>query len=203
MIHVYGGRNGWLCSPIQMLIDPSYNIKNSKISNQLKTICQKGWQVGVHTSYNSWDKPYLMREELEKIERTLGVSVTACRQHWLRFSFDKTWKCQQEAGILRDSTLGFNDRPGFRNGTALSFHPWDFDTGSPMFIKVTPLVLMDSHLYDYAHLSEDERLNQIRKWLHEIRFVHGSATVLWHPHTLSKDYGWRNGFLSLIKELKT
>ena len=26
----------------------------------------------------------------------------------------------------------------------------------------------------------------------------GQAAVLWHPHTLTKDYGWSNGFSELI-----
>ena len=58
---------------------------------------------------------------------------------------------------------------------------------------------MDSHLYDYAELSATEREQQIKRWVGEVFAVGGQATVLWHPHTLSKDYGWKEGFETLLR----
>jgi hypothetical protein len=163
---------------------------------------EKGWQIGLHQSFYSWNNPKIMDKEKKKIENILGISITSCRQHWLRFGWRDTWKSQEKTGLLIDSTLGFNDRPGFRNSSAIIFHPWDFEKNSPLKIQVIPLVLMDSHLYDYAQLTEEGIQREIKRWLEEIKFVKGIATVLWHPHTLSKDYGWQNGFEFLLKELK-
>jgi hypothetical protein len=61
---------------------------------------------------------------------------------------------------------------------------------------------MDSHFYDYQLLSENERIASISHWIEEVRFVHGQIAVLWHPHTLTKDYGWGDGFKSLINSMK-
>jgi hypothetical protein len=200
LIHVYGGRGGWCRMPIQILIDPAYNLGKNTVTNRLKDISKKGWQIGLHQSFQTWDNAAMIQREREKVETVLGRRVTACRQHWLRFSWRQTWKAQQTAGFFSDSTLGFNDRPGFRNGAALAFHPWDFETNSPMILQAMPLVLMDSHLYDYAQFSEEDRTAETRRWVNEIHSVSGAATLLWHPHTLGRDYGWRKGFENLLAD---
>lgn len=99
---------------------------------------------------------------------------------------------------MLDTTLGFNDRPGFRNGAALKFAPF----GDAEAFAALPLVLMDSHLYDYAALDGAGRARAMRYWIEEVRQVRGQCTVLWHPHTLSEDYGWADGFRALLAAIQ-
>jgi hypothetical protein len=139
-----------------------------------------------------------MQEERQRLEHAIGRSVVACRQHWLRFSWQKTWTAQAAAGLKIDGTLGFNDRPGFRNGAALCYEPWS-SAGGLTGISILPLVLMDSQIYDYERISSELVSLNLRKWIGEIKAVGGQASVLWHPHTLSKDYGWKAGFINLLK----
>ena len=57
---------------------------------------------------------------------------------------------------------------------------------------------MDSHFYDYQQIDEAQRRRQIAAWVKECQDVHGQMSVLWHPHTLSEDYGWDQGFNDLL-----
>ena len=66
---------------------------------------------------------------------------------------------------------------------------------------------MDSHLFDYNDFSCDERNNFIKKLDKrmyglngKIYKVAGKTYLLWHPQTLTKDYGWETSFRSLIQE---
>jgi hypothetical protein len=101
-----------------------------------------------------------------------------------------------------DTTLGFNDRPSFRNATAFKVIPMSKDNHPARPFNILPMVLMDSHIYDYENHSPQKRLEEIDYWLEEIVQTRGQATVLWHPHTLSDDFQWRDGLQHLMKRIK-
>lgn len=194
--NVYGGRGGWIRPPKEILMDPAYSVGSTRISTQLASMVRDGHRIGLHPKFNSWKDPDSYRAEKSAIENAIGHKVTQVRQHWLRFSFGKTWAVQHAAGLEHDLTLGFNDRPGFRNSAALSFT----DPGSGML--VTPMVLMDSHLYDYATLSEEDHLAAIDAILDELVATGGEASVIWHQRVFHDDYGWGGGYAYLLDGLR-
>lgn len=195
---VYGGWARYR-SFKQWLIDPGYNVIDSKIADQLKELIVKGWQIGLHQSCQSWSDLQRMAREKNKVEEVMNISVTKCRQHWLKFSWKDTWETQEKTGLKIDMTLGFNDRYGFRNASALAINPYIMETGKKLDLTSIPMVLMDSHLYDYAQYSVVDRTNIIKKVIDEIYFVKGQASIIWHPHTISDDYGWLDGFVTLLQ----
>lgn len=195
---VYGGPSsasrGWR----RRLMDPGYSVDDAELRRILQAIRSEGHGIGLHPSFGSWADAGALRQEKARLEESLGAPVESCRQHWLRFGWERTWSAQQAAGFRLDSTLGFNDRPGFRTGAALIHRPWDPVAGGPMSIEVLPMILMDSHLHDYLSLEPGERGRQIRRWLGEVIEVGGAAAVLCHPHTLGRDYGWEGTFRDIL-----
>ncbi len=183
------------------IFDPGYDINRPKLKNIINRLNERSWIIGLHTSFDSCQDENDIRREKEKLELVLGSTVKSCRQHWLRFSWAKTWKAQQRAGLELDTTLGFNDRPGFRNGTALSFRPWDFVQNESMKLKALPNVLMDSQFYDYHEYTDEERDNEINKWVNEVKFVHGEAAIIWHQRVFSNDYNWGSSYTKLNEYL--
>jgi hypothetical protein len=119
----------------------------------------------------------------------------------LRFDWERTWKAQHAAGLRFDSTLGFNDRPGFRTGAALSYTPWELSCEGIDDFITTPMVIMDSHFFDYRPMTSEERATAIGRWIGEVRSVRGQACINWHPHTLAACYGWGDGFQEIIEML--
>lgn len=180
------------------LFDPSYDLAEPRLNRFIRESRQRGFIVGLHPGFESWSSDAAIREQRQILADNGGGEVTHCRQHWLRFGWDATWRAQASAGIRHDTTLMFNDRPGFRNSAAIAWRPWNPDNGRPHDLVVTPSVLMDSHLFDYQALSGSERISTIDGLLSEVRVVSGQAAVLWHPHTLTSDYGWRAEFRHLL-----
>lgn len=201
-LHFYGGRPGLRRgSPRRILIDPAYDIGSDIMRGELRAFREGGWTVGLHQSFDAWADAGAMVAEKARVERALGAKVIHCRQHWLHFSWQKTWAAQAAARLLTDCTLGFNDRPGFRAGHALRFRPWDNGAVAPLTLEVVPMVLMDSHFYDYANATPSDVAARVKPWIDEVRAVGGEATVNWHTHTITDVYGWGPGFEALLELL--
>ncbi|MEZ5933676.1 MAG: hypothetical protein R3F54_17335 [Alphaproteobacteria bacterium] len=197
----YGGKGGWLRSPRHILMDPMYDVASPAITSLLRRLIGEGWDVGLHQAFDSWASCEPMRAEAAALASASGRIVTRCRQHWLRFSFARTWAAQAEAGIELDTTIGFNDASGFRLGAALAIAPWDGDSGRLHALTSVPLVLMDSHLHDYGLLDEAEIRAEITRVVDEVKAVGGVASLLWHQRVMHPDYGWAWSYETLLDRL--
>lgn len=199
ILHFYGGRPGLRRgSPRRLLIDPAYDIGSPYLREELAALRDGGWTVGLHQSFDAWAEPAAMAVERRCVAEAAGVEVGHCRQHWLHFAWASTWAAQEAAGLSCDSTLGFNDRPGFRAGHALRIRPWDFAREAPMRIEAVPMLFMDSHFYDYAGADAPPVVAEMKRWLDEVRLVGGEITVNWHTHTITDAYGWGEGYADLL-----
>ena len=178
------------------LFDPSYDINKNKIANFIKSINKDGFTIGLHPSFDSWDRDDIIAMQRDKLNGILAQPVTQCRQHWLKFSWENTWHSQEMAQLTLDTTLAFNDKSGFRNAAAISWKPWNLTK-----LNAIPTILMDSHLFDYNSLEEEEIDIHIENWLSEIKYVRGTAAILWHPHTITTDYGWGATFNLIIDKI--
>lgn len=183
------GASGWL-------IDPSYRTDIPALRSLMERLRSAGWGVGIHPGFNSWNDSAALETMRRLVGDAAGGDIRLCRQHWLRFSLADTWKAQHAAGIRLDFTLGFNERPGFRNGAALRYRPWDHETDEPIGIETYPTILMDSHFYDYAFPGNPKEA--MRPWIEEVVFVGGEASIVWHNQTMHADYGWGPGYLALL-----
>lgn len=181
-------------TPRRWLFDPAYRVDHPRVRAFIARVAAGAGEVGLHPSWDAWSSRETIELQRATLEAVVGKPVSACRQHWLRFGWSATWAAQEAAGLRDDTTLMFNDRPGFRNSAALAYRPWDARHGRRHELTAVGTVFMDSHCYDYRAMNEDD----IDRWIGEVHGVHGHAAVLWHPHTLSSDYGWSGGFSRLL-----
>ena len=184
------------------LFDPNYDHSSHRVTELMKSLRKAGHEIGLHSSFDSWAKSEEIAFQKKALEEASEARVATCRQHWLRFSWRTTWAAQGNAGLEKDITLMFNDRPGFRNSAAIEWHPYNANTSAPVGLKARPTILMDSHLYDYRRISPEQRSSLIGRLVNECGAVYGQAAVLWHPHTLSADYNWRQSFYVLLDNLQ-
>ncbi len=185
------GVRGWL-------MDPSYDTRSPRFTALFERLREGGWRIGLHPSFDAWDDADELARQRRQLTEAGGGEVHSMRQHWLRFAWDRSWPAQARAGLTLDTTLGFNDRPGFRNGAAVAFAPWLAGAAQPLGMRVLPLVIMDSHFYDYASMSPDQRPAAMQHWIDELVAVGGEASVVWHQRVFSDAYAWAEGYRQLL-----
>jgi hypothetical protein len=144
---------------------------------------KRGYQIGIHPSFESWKDLGMFLAEKQKLEEAIGKAVKISRQHFLRFSFPETAAIIDELGLEEDSTIGYAERIGFRCGTGFPYHLYDFKNERPYKFLEHPLVFMDSALfYESDHdpqkfetiwrgfLSQNKERTQITFNFHNSRF---------------------------------
>lgn len=160
--------------------DPEYRLQ--ALLPNLVAASKRGFSIDLHASYESAiERPGLI-EEREAFERVVGKAPRGSRQHWLRFDdHAKLFDGVEKAGLVFDSSLGFAETVGFRNGASFAFPPYNFKKEAPYEFLEIPLVLMDGNLEAGArangeppHLLAEEALQASRKW------GWGGIAAVWH-----------------------
>lgn len=89
-----------------------YNIYNPKVMDIIKELDNRGFEIGLHGSYYSYNDLERLKREKEVLEEILGHPVVSTRQHYLNFSDKATWKIQNNIGLKYDSTAGCSEKIG-------------------------------------------------------------------------------------------
>jgi hypothetical protein len=145
----------------------------------LKNLHDNDFEIGLHGSYDTYLDSKKLASEKRTLEKLTGNEVEGIRQHWLHCRVPETIACQGMAGLRYDSSIGFNDSPGFRAGLAHPFHPINLITGECCSILELPLTLMD-----VALLRDSRDVNKawktIEHLINVVKEVNGMLVVNWH-----------------------
>jgi len=179
------------------LIDPSYNIQTNKIlQNKLKQLYNNGFQIGLHGSYSSATNYTLLKKEKMILENILNIPITKTRQHWLNYS--ETITPNNHSKLFQyDSTLGWNDIIGFRNGCASCFKPYNFETQKAFAHTEIPQIIMDSNVFDY-----NNNIKDVYKILNYAKFIPKTPyfSISWHQRVNNNDYKWHILYEEILSE---
>jgi len=138
--------------------------------------------VEVHGSYTSVMENGDLAREAAALEQSVGKRPIGNRQHWLRFDdHQKLFDTVARAHLVFDSSLGFAETVGFRNGVNCAFPPYDFRKEAPFPFLEIPLALMDGNL-EAASRSSGEDAQKIANEVLEASRKRGGGglAVLWH-----------------------
>jgi len=159
------------------------------VADVVRTLHGEGFDVGLHGSYNSAVVPGLLAHERESLERILGAPVTTTRQHFVHWDVRVTPRLQEAAGLLADSTLGFNRNVGARTGTSLPFHWYDVEADRRLDLVEVPLLLQDGALLrpDALELDPELASGVVREAIERAARTGGLLTVVFHPNNLADE----------------
>ena len=89
-----------------------YDIRSPKVQAVIRELDGKGYEIGLHGSYYSYNNESLLKREKDVLEEILGHKIVSTRQHHLNFDENITWKSHEAVGIKYDSTKGYSDIVG-------------------------------------------------------------------------------------------
>lgn len=160
--------------------DEDFNFSVAEIGDQLRMVRLADNEIGLHGGHAAYNNAAVIAREKRRLETALEGTVSGYRNHYLRFRTPDTWRLLQQQGFQYDTTFGYSDSIGFRNGMCYPFRPIDPATGAFMDIVELPLAVMDISLFDHMKLAHTEALQVWQQTLDKVKACNGLFTLLWH-----------------------
>jgi hypothetical protein len=160
--------------------DPNYSLGD--IASILRDAAQRSFPVEIHGSYTSSIEARTLLPEAVELRRILQRAPTGNRQHWLRFGkTEDLFRSVEEAELRFDSSVGFTDQVGFRNGASFAFPPYNFQEERPYEFLEIPLAIMDGSLVEQSRVrSERPQFLADRVLAESRKRGWGGISILWH-----------------------
>ena len=159
-----------------------------RIREIMRELGESGWEVGVHPSFHAAQSAEWLRLQKEECEEACGRQVVSVRQHYLQYDLSLTPALQSQAGLLTDSTQGFNDLIGYRAGTCFPYLCWDHKRHTTLPLLELPLHIQDGPLMR-APVSVDDAIQSTLGLMQIAENLGGCLVILWHPFWLASDDG--------------
>jgi len=159
--------------------DYTYNVED--LASDIGNIIDRGWEVGLHGGHTTYHNAQEMKQKKERLEKVIHKPVLGYRNHYLRFNVPETWENLTQAGFQYDTTFGYADCAGFRNGMCHPFKPFNLIKNQKIEILEIPLTLMDNTLGStYMRLDDNASWNCTKMLIDKIAECHAVFTLLWH-----------------------
>ena len=174
------------------------------VAEMIQEIDRRGWEIGLHPSWYSFNDTNELKRQKETLEKALGHEIVSIRQHYLHYDIRNTPRVHAEAGFKYDSTLGFNDNVGFRFGTCYPWHLYDLKAEKELPVMEIPLIVQDGAMLNPSkgmRLDENTAFEYVKQITEAVEKVGGILTLLWHPNHIIKP-DWWNLYLRILEYLK-
>ncbi|MBN2544085.1 polysaccharide deacetylase family protein [bacterium] len=186
--------------------DVDYDISRSEFAEVFSQISARGFEIGLHASYNAYQDSNRLMSEKNRLEEYSKVDVKGLRHHYWHLGRDKekALRAHEEAGFLYDSSIAFNENPGFRRGTAHPWYPWNEASISAIRTIQLPVFCMDASLFRES-TNANEAFEMVKKFIEMIKRYGGMGVIDWHVRSSfpgNRDYFvWGEVYLRILEYL--
>lgn len=174
--------------------DVSYDASRLRYRRLCRRLLSGGWEVGLHAAYATHENDPPSEQQARRFEQLFGERPAGVRHHYLRLDAEeplRTLATNADAGFCYDTTVGFNDQPGFRMGVALPVEVFDPRRGGGGALLELPMTLADMHLPKHDIPAAVEA---VTRHLQTVRSLGGLAVLNWHVGTWHSAPAWREGY---------
>jgi hypothetical protein len=185
-------------------LDVGYDARSPRFRRLFRRVRSGGWGVGLHASYNARENLSFFREERDRLEQASGGPVLGNRHHYWHMHRElvRTFRMHEEAGLVFDSSVAFEESPGYRLGIAFPFHPWDAERSRASRCLEIPVMVMDGAYFDDPRARVDEAVSRFATLLAALKRAEGVAAIDWHEYTSHPRAGqfskWGEGYAAIL-----
>jgi peptidoglycan/xylan/chitin deacetylase (PgdA/CDA1 family) len=178
----YGAKSSFYFM-VENLEDKEYAYNIEDCQTIIGEISDRGWEVGLHGGQTAYNNPVELKKKKQLLEQIVNKKVTGYRNHYLRFRVPETWEHLCSAGFLYDTTFGYAECIGFRNGMCHPFRPYNLATQQEIDIIEIPLTIMDRSLDFHMKIDLFRAWELTKRLINTVAECNGVITILWHNNT--------------------
>jgi hypothetical protein len=166
-----------------------FNYSLEEIKGLIHAVLNAGCEVGLHSGHMGFMDIKKMNLEKAHLESCLQHPIAGNRNHFLNFEMPRSFELLLKSGFKYDTTVGYHDSVGFRNGMCHPYKPYNLNSGSFMDIMEIPLTIMDCTLSQYMLLNKITAYELCTKLVDTTEKYNGVLTFLWHNnYSLGLDF---------------
>ena len=169
--------------------EKDYNYDVDSLHNYTSSILDRGFEIGLHGGWGAYMDRAVLAREKGRIEKALNRRIEGYRNHYLLFDRNVTWRILEGEGFSYDSTFGYPDGVGYRNGLCHPFNPYDNESDKALSIVELPIAAMDRTLETYNRLGPSGAWERIKTVIDASKRYGGVATIIWHNVFMWGDWG--------------
>lgn len=185
-----------------IISDADYSLNSKEMTNILQKIKALNHEIGIHGSFNSG----LNYKKLKQNIDNFPVKINGSRFHYLAIHIPQTYNLLEKSNLNFDSSLGFPDHIGFRNGYCYPFFPYDIQNDKPFTFVEFSLHIMDITLQHKRNmdLSLKQAIIIVGNLVEQINKFNGYFVLLWHNSFFTgyKYKRWASVFEHIIEICK-
>lgn len=166
-------------------LDVRYDLRSPAFRAALRRLRAAGAEVGLHMGYRACATPGQLDREVTRLEAAAGGPIFGGRHHYWHLGNPPwpTLHAHARAGLRYDSSLAFNERPGYRMGVAFPWRPFDPHTDTVVDCWQIPVMAMDGGWFYRPDVTVDDALAEFSTMLADLKAAEGVAAIDWHVRT--------------------
>jgi len=146
--------------------------------NQIVNVL-KDSSVNLHGSKEAAYQYHFLPQELDKLK---GFSANGFRVRYLNFRYQNLFKVLEQANIKYDSSIGFDERIGYRAGISYPFQPYNMEENRPFNVLEIPLIVMDVALFNQTGANIKQASRRINQLIGIAKRHKSHLSICWHTH---------------------
>lgn len=178
----------FICGRTDTKKDADYEPEHPAIRELMRRINQRGHEIGLHPSFQTYRNPKAIAAEASRLRTILteeGIQQQQLggRMHFLRWEHPTTMVGWEQAGMTYDSTLSYADRPGFRCGTCFEYPAFEPVQQNALKLRIRPLIVMECTVMAERYMgfgAGNEAFEKVDMLKTRCAAVAGCFTLLWH-----------------------